>query len=101
MSKICSECQQENPSTANFCMICGTRLVENTEMDKMDELHNELSDAKDTIKVLKDVLKKQKTEKTNNNDISPDTNTVNKFCRYCGKPVSVSQQFCRHCGKPL
>jgi len=62
MAKLCPQCENENPSAANVCMYCGTRLVEDVEMDKMDALHNELSDAKDTIKVLKDALKEKEKQ---------------------------------------
>ena len=56
MSKLCSQCEKENPNSANVCMFCGTRFVENAETDKIDALHKELSEAKDTIKVLKETI---------------------------------------------
>ena len=63
MSKLCSQCEKENPNSANVCMFCGTRFIENAETDKMYALHRELSEAKDTIKVLKDALKEKKQKK--------------------------------------
>jgi hypothetical protein len=60
MAKVCPQCQKENPSAANFCMFCNTPLVENAEIDKVDKLHSELSDAKETIQVLKEALKEKK-----------------------------------------
>ena len=69
MAKLCPQCQKENPSAANVCMFCGTRLVENAEMDKVDALHKELNEAEDTIQLLKKALdvqlKKEKNEKEN------------------------------------
>jgi len=62
MAKECPQCEKENPSSANVCMYCGTRLVENAEMDKMDALHTELSDAKETIQVLKKALADAQTQ---------------------------------------
>jgi len=64
MSKRCPQCQEENPNSANVCMHCGKRLVETAEMSKMDVLSNDLIEAKDTIRILKNVLKeKEKQEK--------------------------------------
>ena len=53
MAKICPQCENENPSKANVCMSCGTRLVENAETDKWDALHSELSEAKKDIRFYK------------------------------------------------
>ena len=64
MAKLCPQCEKENPTMANVCMFCGTRFVENAEPDKMDALHSELSEAKDTIKVLKEALKEKEKPAT-------------------------------------
>ena len=69
MAKLCPQCEKENPNSANVCMFCGTRLVENAEMDKMDALHNELSDAKETIQLLKNALADAQTKKISNDEI--------------------------------
>jgi len=73
MAKLCPQCKKENPSSANVCMYCGTRLVEQAEMDKIDALHSELGDAKETIKVLKDALKgtEQKKEADKHKEAIP------------------------------
>jgi len=63
MAKLCPQCEKENPNAANVCMYCGTRLVEDAEMEKVDKLHSDLSDAKETIKVLKDALKEKEEKK--------------------------------------
>ena len=75
MAKICPQCEKENPNAANVCMYCGTRLVEDAEMEKVDKLHSDLSDAKETIKVLRDALKEKEEKKAltdtqQNNDSS-------------------------------
>ncbi|MCL1938385.1 MAG: hypothetical protein FWF52_08340 [Candidatus Azobacteroides sp.] len=61
--KQCPQCQKENPSSANYCMYCRTPLVENEELDKIDKLHDELSDAKETIQLLKKALSNEQEKK--------------------------------------
>ena len=63
MAKPCPQCQKENPSSANFCMFCSSSLIEDKEIDKVDVLNKELTDAKDTIKILKDALKEKEHQK--------------------------------------
>ena len=70
MAKNCPQCEKENPNSANVCMFCGTRLVENFEMDKIDALHSELSETKETIRLLKKALADAQTKKISNDEIT-------------------------------
>lgn len=53
--KTCPNCNQDNPSKARFCTNCGHSLDEERLPEEL-LLRNELSEAKDTIKVLKESL---------------------------------------------
>ena len=53
MSKICPNCEKENPSVANYCMFCNTQLVEEEQLSEEDKLRKELSDANEIILLQK------------------------------------------------
>ena len=61
MAKICPQCEQENPSSANFCMYCQTQLTE--ELSEEVKRQMKLNEAEETIKVLTDALKEKEKEK--------------------------------------
>ena len=69
--KECPQCQKGNPSSANYCMYCQKPLVENDDMDKIDKLHHELNDAKETIQLLKKVLSEEQEKKTTQAETIP------------------------------
>lgn len=54
--KICPNCEHENPSTANHCMVCGTLLVDEEQLPEEVLLKKELGEAKNTIELLKKSL---------------------------------------------
>lgn len=54
MAKICPNCGTENPSAANFCMKCNTKLIdEQTQLSEEDRLRIELAE-QNKVKVLLD-----------------------------------------------
>ena len=54
MAKTCpnSKCNKENPSSANFCMFCGTAFVSGEELPIEDKLQKKLLDAEKEIERL-------------------------------------------------
>jgi hypothetical protein len=67
MAKICPQCKRENPSAANICMFCGTKLLlEDERMSETDQLHAEIAEAKDKIAELR---KQKKDLKKANADL--------------------------------
>lgn len=54
MAKICPNCGTENPSAANFCMKCNTKLIdEQTQLSEEDRLRIELAE-QNKVKALLD-----------------------------------------------
>jgi len=62
--KVCKNCNQENPSSAKFCMICGAAFVEEKPQSQDDLFRKELDEVKETIEQLKKTLAalQEKTE---------------------------------------
>ncbi|KAA6344096.1 hypothetical protein EZS27_008251 [termite gut metagenome] len=54
--KLCPQCERENPSSANYCMYCRSALTPDEQVDEIDKLHQELSEANTTIQLLKKAL---------------------------------------------
>lgn len=64
--KVCPNCEHENPSTANHCMICGALLVDEEQLPEEVLLKRELGEARETIVLLKKSLAvlQEKSRKT-------------------------------------
>lgn len=77
--KVCPNCEHENPSTANHCMVCGTLLVDEEQLPEEVRLKKELAEANETIELLKKSLTalQEKLENTENNDeVQPLKNQI-------------------------
>jgi len=62
--KQCTQCEKENPSSANCCMYCGAILAEEN-LDETARLQMELNEGNETIRLLKLLLiEKEESEKT-------------------------------------
>ena len=75
MSKLCPQCEKENPSSANHCMHCGSTLTPVKKVDELDKLHSDLNEIKKTNKLLKSALeaqlkKNEEKEKTKSESIA-------------------------------
>lgn len=68
--KVCPNCEHENPSSANHCMVCGTLLVDEEQLPEEVRLKKELAEANETIELLKKSLTaiQKKLENTENDD---------------------------------
>ena len=66
--KVCPNCEHENPSSANHCMVCGTLLIDEEQLPEEVQLKKELGEAKKTIELLKNTLAvlQEKSENTAN-----------------------------------
>ena len=53
MAKICSNCEKENPSAANFCMFCNTQLVEEDQLSEEDKLRKKNAELQEQVELLK------------------------------------------------
>ena len=64
--KVCPNCEHENPSTANHCMVCGALLIDEEQLPEEVLLKKELNEAKKTIELLKNALAvlQEKSENT-------------------------------------
>lgn len=70
--KICSQCEKENPSSANHCMYCGTALVEEEQLSEEAKLLKKLKEQDEENRLLKAVLDAQlKQQKTQENTQKP------------------------------
>jgi len=58
MAKNCINplCRKEIPSSATFCLCCGTQQVENENLSDEEKLRKEKSEMQETIQVLKKAL---------------------------------------------
>lgn len=58
MAKNCinSQCGKEIPSSATFCLFCGTQQVENENLSDEEKLRKEKSEMQETIQLLKKAL---------------------------------------------
>jgi hypothetical protein len=74
MAKNCrnSQCGKEIPSSATFCMFCGTQQIETEKLSEEEKLRKELGSMQDTIQLLKKAL----TDAQQNNDSSTENNQV-------------------------
>lgn len=54
--KTCPNCEHENPSSANHCMVCGALLVDEEQIPEEVRLKRELAGANETIELLKKSL---------------------------------------------
>lgn len=68
--KVCSNCKYENPSTAKFCMACGSLFVEEGPKSETNILKKELDEVKKEIEQLKSSMSEigRNTEKVDDND---------------------------------
>jgi len=57
--KTCTQCEKENPSSANHCMYCGAALVEEEQLPEEIKLQKKLSEQEEENRLLKAALKKQ------------------------------------------
>ncbi|GHT50013.1 hypothetical protein AGMMS49982_04530 [Bacteroidia bacterium] len=56
MSKLCPQCETENPSSVNYCMFCAEPLVADAELSAEARLQKELNDAQKQKQVLTNAL---------------------------------------------
>jgi hypothetical protein len=57
--KICTQCEKENPSSANHCMYCGTALVEEEQLPEEIKLQKKLNEQEEENRLLKAALEAQ------------------------------------------
>jgi DNA polymerase III alpha subunit (gram-positive type) len=57
--KTCPQCEKENPSSANYCMYCGTALVEEEQLSEEAKLFKKLKEQDEEIRLLKAALEAQ------------------------------------------
>jgi uncharacterized membrane protein YhaH (DUF805 family) len=70
--KLCSQCEKENPSSANHCMYCGTALVEEEQLSEEAKLLKKLKEQDEENRLLKAALEAQlKQQKTQENIQKP------------------------------
>jgi hypothetical protein len=60
--KICPQCEKENPSSANHCMICGTELVEEEQLSEEAKLIKKIKKLEKENELKNKLLKKQLEE---------------------------------------
>jgi hypothetical protein len=65
MSKICPNCETENPSAFKFCGKCGFQLVEEEQLSEADKLRKQLAEQKKQNELLErnKELEKERLEK--------------------------------------
>ncbi|MDD6581499.1 MAG: zinc-ribbon domain-containing protein [Bacteroidales bacterium] len=69
MAKICPNCGTENPSAANFCMKCNTKLIdEQTQLSEEDRLRIELAEQNKVKALLDNENSRLKNENSGLND---------------------------------
>ena len=58
MAKNCinPKCDKEIPSSATFCLFCGTQQIENEDLSEEEKLRREMSEMQKTIQLLKKAL---------------------------------------------
>jgi len=66
MPNFCPQCGGENPRCAKYCMYCGSVQTPTEKVNELDKLHQDLSDAQETIRLLKKAL----ADAQKNNDSS-------------------------------
>jgi uncharacterized membrane protein YhaH (DUF805 family) len=91
MSKICPNCEKENPSVAKFCMFCNTQLVDVEQLSEEDKLRRKNAELQVQLELLKrnNELEK-KIEQVEENSSSENDQAVE--IRETTTPVSVVQQ---------
>ena len=69
MAKICPNCGTENPSAANFCMKCNTKLIdEQTQLSEEDRLRIELAEQNKVKALLDNENSRLRSENSGLND---------------------------------
>jgi len=84
--KQCTQCEKENPSSANCCMYCGAILAEEN-LDETARLQMELNDANGTIALLKQSLATAQEQVTKYNSEATTEKT-----KYEKKIAELNQQ---------
>jgi hypothetical protein len=87
--KICTQCEKENPSSANLCMYCGTALVEEEQLSEEAKLLKKLKEQDEEIRLLKAALEAQLKQQKTQKNIQRTATVVETVAP---PPIKVEQQ---------
>lgn len=90
--KTCTECGNENPSSAIHCMKCGNLLVEETALSEEQKLQKKIQDVEKENELLKAALE-AKLQKLSNEKTSEETGQEGKNVSSFSSTNDIKERF--------
>ncbi|MCW4040857.1 MAG: zinc-ribbon domain-containing protein [Candidatus Bathyarchaeota archaeon] len=95
---FCSQCAEELPDTAYFCLKCGVKTSSGIEAGVASPWNWEKEVEKTVTNVAQDLGRAVDTVREN---VRKAINKDPRFCAKCGDKNHAESKFCYHCGSAL